>query len=289
MRRVVALAVVLLALMPSPIARADAIDTSVATLTSGSVKVRLSAAAALSGYPDDRSVIALAQALRTDKDASVRRAAALALAKVVTRKTGKPARTKAMDALKAASAKKTEKDKKVRATAAKIHKALTKALAAPKGPPVFVNVDPSADTTKRAPARAVTELDKSVKAMVTKASYSVEWPEDALPTGKELRKHGTTAFVLGASVTKLDFAKKGARVTVSCAVEVKVSPWSGSDGGERWVSGETAKASGSGSAESGSSSSSMAGGAVDCVKAVAERVVGDKIAPHIKKVLKELQ
>lgn len=285
MRRVVAFAVVLLALAGSPL-RADTVADQITSLSGGSVKLRLRAAAALSGLADDRAVVALAASLRDDKDASVRRAAALALAKVVSRATGKAARTKAMDALKAASEKKHEKNKKVRTTAAKVWKDLTKALAPPKGPPVFVTIDPTEDTTKRAPARAVKELDKSVKAMVTKASYSFEWPGDAMPTGKELEKNGTTAFIVGASVTKLAFDKQGSKVTVSCTVEVKVSPWSGSDGGERWIAGQTAKASGNGKAESGTSDASMAGGVVECVKAVGERVVGDKVTPHIKKVLK---
>lgn len=290
MRRVVAFAVVLLTLAGRPLpSRADAVADQIVTLTEGSpVKLRLAAAVALAGHADDRAVLALAKALREDKDATVRRAAALALKKIVTGKTGKVARAKALDALKAASSSKTEKNKKVRSTAAKIYKALDAQFAAPKGPAVFVNLDPSQDRTKRAPARAVTELDKSVKAIVGKASkdYAMEWPGDAMPTAKELQKSGTTAFIVGAAVTKLTFDKQGSKVTVSCSVEVRVSPWTGTDGGEAWVEGKTAQASGSGAAETGSSSASMAGGVVDCVKAVGERVVGDKIAPFIKKVLK---
>lgn len=287
MRRVVAIASMILTAALGSLAFADAVDTQITSLTGGSVKLRLTAAASLARTTDDRASIALAVALRQDTDASVRQAAALALKKSVTSSIGKRARILVRDALKAAADKKTEPNKKVRAAAAKTYKALKKYLATPKGPPVFVNIDTSVDNTKRAPARAITELDKTVKKQISRASYAIEWPDEQMPTGKELKKNGTTAFLVRGSITKLGFDKKGSKVTVSCSLLVEVSPWTGTDGGERWVEGETAKASGSGAAESGTSDGSMAGGVIECVKAVGERIVGDKIAPHIKKLTKQ--
>ncbi len=285
MRRVVAIAAVILALVAH--AQADAVDTQISSLNTGSVKLRLTAASSLASSTDDRAAIALATALRTDADASVRQAAALALKKTVTSSIGKKARIQVRDALTAAKSKKTESNKKVRATATKVYKALKKYLVAPKGPPVFVNIDTSIDKTSRAPARAMTELDKTVQKQITRASYAVEWPEETLPTGKELKKNGTTAFLVRGSITKLTFDKAGSKVTVKCGLEIEVIPWDGVDAADKVGVEGTAKASAGGSAESGSSAGSMAGGVVECVKAVGERIVSDKIAPHIKKLVKQ--
>jgi len=259
---------------------ADAIADNVEDLEGAEgYKVRVSAAVALSKSTDDRAVAALARALRDDRDAAVRRVAALALKKIVSVSTGQKARTAALDALRAA---RKDKDKKVRKAAEKALDALESILATKK-PRVFVNVDAPTDKTKKAGGDAVSELGRVVRAQVTRSSkeYAVEWP-GTLPTGDELERHGTRAFIVAASVSKLTMKKAGGRVEVACSVEIRVAPWNGSDGKERWTAGQTGKATGSGKATTGTSDRAIAMGVVDCVGAVGEQLTADKVVPFIK-------
>lgn len=275
-----------LALATPRLATADKIDEQVETLEGrGGYKARLAAALALSKATDDRAVIALAAALGNDRESSVRKVAALALKQMVTGATGSGARSKAVAALERASAK--DKDKKVRAAAARALTTIQELLAS-KAPRVFVNIDQPKDKTKKAPSRAVSELDKAVRAEVKRASkdYSVDWP-GSLPTAAELDRLGTRAFIVAASVAKLTIAKNGKKAEVSCTVEVRVAPWEGTDGEERWVANQTGKATGSGKASTGSSDAQIANGMVDCVAAVGEQLTADKVVPFIKGLAKQ--
>lgn len=269
----------------APPARADAVTDQIATLESGkSQKVRLSAAIALSKMTDDRAVIALADALVEDKDAAVRRVAALALKKMVTSSTGKSARKRALDAL--AQARKSDKDKKVKKSAAEALAVLEEALAT-RGPAVFVNIDAPLDHTKQAPAKAVQELGKAVKAQVKRASkdYAVDW-QGALPTGDELQRMGTKAFIISAAVVALTTKKTGKKAVVSCTVKIRVAPWGGADGNEKWVDAQTGTATGSGEAHTGVSDKALANGALDCIAAVGEQLTDDEVVPFIRRLAK---
>ena len=280
-RSLIAFAIAMVtSLAATPPASADSLDDNIDDLEGDdSYKVRVSAAVALSKTPDDRAVIALSRALRSDRDASVRRAAALALKKVVTAQTRKKVQADALAALRGAA---KDKDKKVRKAAEKTLDALEGILAA-KMPKVFINVDLPTDKTKKAGSDAISALARVVRAEVTRAakSYAVEWPGD-LPTGDELDQYGTQAFLVAASVSKLTMTSKNGRIEVACTVEIRVGPWAGSDGKERWSAGQTGKATGSGKATTGTSSRARATGVVDCVSAVGEQLTSDKVIPFIK-------
>lgn len=281
-RSLIAFAIAMVtSLAATPPASADSIDDNIDDLEGDdSYKVRVSAAVALSKTPDDRAVIALSRALRSDRDAAVRRAAALALKKVVIASTRKKVAADALDALRGAA---KDKDKRVRKAAEKTLDALESILAT-KAPKVFVNVDAPTDKTKKAGSDAVSALARVVRAEVTRASkkaYAVEWPGD-LPTGDELDQYGTQAFLIAASVSKLTMTTRNGRVEIACTVEIRVGPWAGSDGKERWAAGQTGKATGSGKATTGTSSRAQATGVVDCVSAVGEQLTSDKVVPFIK-------
>jgi hypothetical protein len=279
-RRLIALAIAMVTSLASLPVWADAVDDNIADLQGeGSYKVRVAAAVALAKTPEDRAVLALAKALRNDRDASVRRAAALALKKIVTAQTSKKAQTAALDALRAAS---KDKDKKVRKAAEKTLGSLEELLAT-KAPKYFINVDLPVDKTKKAGKDAVSELAKVVRAEVMRASkdYAVDWPGD-LPTGDELDQYGTKAIIVAASVSKVTMTTKNGRVEVACSVEIRVAPWTGSDGKERWAAGQTGKATGSGKATTGTSARAQAVGIVDCVGAVGEQLTSSKVIPFIK-------
>jgi HEAT repeat protein len=280
-RSLIALAIAMVtSLAAAPPALADAVEDNIDELEGdGSYKVRVAAAVALAKTPDDRAVLALSRALRGDRDAAVRRAAALALKKVVTASTRKKVAADALAALRGAA---KDKDKKVRKAAEKTLDAL-EAILATKAPKVFVNIDPPVDRTKKAGADAVSALARAVRAEVTRGSkeYAVEWPGD-LPTGDELDQYGTQAFIVAASVSKLTMTTRNGRVEIACTIEIRVGPWTGSDGKEKWSAGQTGKATGSGKATTGTSTRAQSTGVVDCVSAVAEQLTSDKVVPFIK-------
>jgi hypothetical protein len=283
MRGLVAAAILAVSIAAPAPATADAIADRVDELEGGAgYKVRVAAALALSKSTDQRAVEALATAVRKDPDAAVRRVSALALKKVVTANTRKSTRALAIGALEHAAA--SDKDKKVRKAAARALAALETLLRA-NAPAVFVRVTQSTDKTKKAPDRAVSELDKVVRAEVVRASkdYAVDWP-DGLPTGDELSQLGTRAFIVTATVAKLKIDKTGGRAEIACTIEIRVAPWAGTDGEERWVANQTGKATGNGKATTASHDKAVAGGVVDCVGAVGEQLTSDQIVPFIRRL-----
>src|SRR6266850_2094954 len=96
-------------------ARADTLDVNIRPLTAATYKVRLAAAHAPSKSHDPRAVIALGDALIKDDESTIRRVAALALAKMIDARTAEDARELGLDAL--AEAAITDADHKVRSTA----------------------------------------------------------------------------------------------------------------------------------------------------------------------------
>jgi HEAT repeat protein len=284
-RGLVALAIAVASVIATSPASADDIDDQIEELDGASgYKVRLAAALSLSKVQDDRAVFALARALLDDPDKNVRRVCALALKKAVTAKTGLKARKEALAALKDA---KKDRDKKVKKEAGKTLASL-EALFAVKAPRVFVKIDPSKDKTKKAPAKAVTELDRAMRTEVVRASkdFAVDWPGE-LPTGGELEQQGTLAFLINASVTKVAITTQGSKATVQCSIEIRVTPWGGTDGEERWVANQTGKATGSAKATTGSSTRETEAGVIDCVSAVAEQLTDDQIVPFIRRLTKD--
>ncbi|MCA9674062.1 MAG: HEAT repeat domain-containing protein [Kofleriaceae bacterium] len=282
-RGLIALVVAMAVMIPAAPARADAIDDQIETLDSASsYKVRLSAALGLSKVADDRAVVALATALRKDREASVRRVAALGLKKLVTTSTAKSARDKAIAALEKAAA--DDKDRKVRKTAGESLATLRDTLSS-RGPAVFVNVDAPKDQSKKASSKALTELGKVVKAQVRRASkdYETEW-SGALPTGDELDRLGTQAFIVASSVSQVTITKKGRRADVKCTVTMRVAPWGGKDGSERWSANQTGTATGSAMAQTGATDAQIADGVLDCVAAVGEELTAKQVVPFIKRL-----
>jgi len=262
-------------------AHADSVADNIAELSGGdSYKLRIAAAAALASTSDDRAVKALATALRIDKDPQVRKVAAVALKKSVTARTGKSARSAAIEALKVGS---RDKDTKVRTASRDALDTLQVAFSG-RAPKVFVKIEPVKDKTRKAKA-ATPELAKAVRGEVTRASrdYAVDWT-GTLPTGRELEQLGTRAFVVDAAVSKVSIAQANGRTEITCSIEIRVSPWGGSDGEERWVANQTGKATGSGKATTGNNPRAIDGGIVDCVAAVGEQLTSDQVVPFIRRL-----
>lgn len=279
-----ALAAVLVAL-PCP-AHADRIDTQVSQLAgAGEYKVRLSAALALSKTKDARAASALSRALIGDSQKTIRRVAAVALGRIVDDSMPKATILLCLAALDTAAA--NDEDKAVQQSASKSLEMLAPMRAnMTNAPTIFVNVAPPADLTKKTPKGTPASLHSAVRQAVRQAAptYSTTWPQGDLPTKAQLSKAGTRAFFVATTVSLIDVKKNGGRAEVKCAVSVRVNPWEGSDGNERWKENQAASASGSGKVIGSGTTSGIANAMRDCVVAVAEEVTTKQVVPFIRRL-----
>ncbi len=289
MSRALAVIAASLLLLCARTAGADTIDQNVRQLARDNpYKVRLAAALTLSKNKDARAVLALADALDKDEESTVRRVAALALEKMIDAHTPDDARELAFDALDKAAD--TDGDAKVRDTAVRARKALAglrrahsaRPQAGDDKPEVFVHIEDGTDQSNKAPSDAPARLSKIVRAGIEK-TYATSWP-GGLPTSAELSSHKSRAFIVASTVKKIDVARAGHQTQISCTVTIRVAPWSGKDGGEKWEASKAASASGSAKATTGNSEREIAGGMRDCLEAVAEDVTSRQVMPFLKRL-----
>jgi hypothetical protein len=295
MSRVLAMLAVVLLVGSSHRAYADAIEMSVKELAAGKPsKVRLAAVLALSKSKDPRAVLAVSNTMNRDDDPTIRRVAALALEKMIDASTAADARELAFGSLDRAA--KNDSDSKVRETAQKTLKALgglrnvskpattMAATTAATKPSVFVNIDPATDQSKRAPKDASDRVVKIVKKSIERITgYSTSWP-GGLPTSKDLASNKSQAYIVASTVQKIDVTKGPRQTTIACTVAIRVAPWSGKDGGEKWEANRAASASGSAKATTGNSPNDINSGMRDCIEAVAEDVTNRQVVPFLKRV-----
>jgi hypothetical protein len=266
------------------IAHADAIATNVRELgRSSHYRIRLAAALTLAKSRDPRAVIALSDALEHDDNATVRRVAALALGRSVDEHTPDDARQLAVDALDHAAAH--DDDRAVRTSSKRSLAMIASLNAHPTGPrpPVFVNVEAGVDQTRRAPRDAPVRLAHIVQQSVARTGYATSWP-GGLPTSAELSSARSRAFIIASTVKRLDIRRVGDQTQVACTVAIRVAPWDGRDGGEKWEANRAASATGSAKATTGNSQREVNGGVRDCLEAVAEDVTDRQVVPFLRRV-----
>jgi hypothetical protein len=280
-----AVAVLTACLLLSRTASADAIDQSVKELQAKSQKVRLAATLALSKSKDARAVLAVSGALNSDDDPTIRRVSALALEKMVDATTADDARELAFDALERAA--RSDRDAKVKSTAESTLRALgslrTASTKASNRPSVFVNIDRAVDQSNKAPKDAPDRVVKIVRKGIEKTGYATSWP-GGLPTSKELSQNKSQAYIVAANVKKIDVMKGARQTTIACTVAIRVAPWGGKDGGEKWEANKAASASGSAKAMTGNSDRDVMSGMRDCLEAVAEDVTNRQVVPFLKRL-----
>jgi hypothetical protein len=279
-------------------AGADTIDTSVHQMAESSYKLRLAAALALSKSRDRRAVIALAGALRDDDNSTIRRVAALALGRILDARTAEDVRETGLDAL--ADAATSDSDPGVRATAARIQQELswlrrrrkeprpdtrpdTRSDTRPERPELFVNIEGTTDPSRVAPSDAGERLTRVVRRCLERTGYATTWP-GGLPTQTELVTNHARAFIVASTVKHIEISRVSRQTQISCKVEIRVAPWSGIDGGEKWEANKAASASGSAKAMTGNSDRDIASGVRDCLEAVAEDVTARHILPFLKRL-----
>lgn len=287
MRAALAVLIATLAVGEIRVARADLVDDEAQQLASApGYKRRLAAVLALSKSHDGRAVRALADGLRRDKEVQIRRVAALALGKAVDGTTPTAARDAALAALDAA---RRDRDKKVRELAERSHatvSALVRPAVSADAPSIYVHLGDGVDLSSQAPRDALGKLVRTVRTTVTRRTPGVatEWPGKP-PTASELTAAGARAFVVAPTIAALVIEKRGNRAEIACTVSVRVAPWGGTDGSEKWAAQRAASASGSGKAIVSGDAGSIAGGIRDCVLAVAEEVTEKQVVPFLRKLI----
>ncbi|HEY4244914.1 MAG TPA: HEAT repeat domain-containing protein [Kofleriaceae bacterium] len=277
-------------LLCARLAHADTIDSNVRQLTGTGYKVRLAAALALSKSRDARAVIALADALDRDEDAAIRRVCALAISKMIDARTPDDAVALSFDALDKAA--QTDGDANVRMTASATLRELapfrphkTK-VPEPRGntPEVFVNVDATTDQSRMLPTDAGDRLVKVVKRSVERTGFSTTWPTGALPTSAELTQGHSRAFIVASTVKKIEITKAGRMTEVACTLSIRIAPWTGKDGGEKWEASKAGTAQGSAKATTGNTDREVNGGVRDCLESVAEELTARQVTPFLRRL-----
>lgn len=268
----------------APPAHADKVGLHVKQLRRGAdYKIRLSAALKLSRSSDERAVAAMTAALRRDDSTTIRRVAALSLSKMVDESVPVPVRKRAIAALKRAKSK--DKDGKVRENAARSLVAL-RGLDTNPNATVFLHIGKPADLTRAAPRDTAARMHLAVKQSLRDhaPTFAQEWETGKLPTKRQLERRGTKAFFVGASVAQLDVKKNRGRAEVRCSVSVRVSPWEGRDGRERWSADQTASATGNGKVIGASSKSGIDNAKRDCLLAVVESITARQVVPFLQRL-----
>jgi hypothetical protein len=205
---------------------------------------------------------------------------------MIDARTAEDARELGLDAL--AEAAGNDIDQKVRTTAARAQQDLSGLRRKRRDPrtdrpEVFVNIDSTTDQSKVAPSDAGERLAKIVRKSVERTGYSTSWP-GGLPTQTDLSSAHSRAFIIASTVKKIEISRVSRQTQISCKVEIRVAPWSGSDGGEKWEANKAASASGSAKAMTGNSDREIAGGVRDCLEAVAEDVTARQVMPFLKRL-----
>lgn len=270
-----------------PPASADTIATEVSALGSApSYKRRLAAALALSKSHEGRAVSALATALLKDDEVQIRRVAALALPKAMDASTPIDDRHVAFAALENVAS--GDPDPKVRDLA---RRALTKldSLRPPPPqsdlPPVMIHIGDTNDLSSKAPRDTMPKLTKAVRGVVSRRASDLPiLTPGKLPTERQLIANGSKAFIVAATISAVQITRTANKAEIACTVSVRVAPWNGSDGSEKWVAHKAASASGSGKAMTGTGADQISSGIRDCVLAVGEEVTVKQVVPFLKRV-----
>ena len=195
-------------------------------------------------------MIALAGALRNDADNGIRRVAALALARMIDARTAPDAMQLAFTALDDAKDNDRSSDVSVAAgnTLLKVGQVPSgqgsrrhrRHRRRATGPPVFVNVDPTIDQSKQLPAGsgAAAREDREEQRAAHRLRDHVA--RGGMPTSAELESNRSRGFIVATTVKKIEITKSGSQTQIACTVAVRIAPWNGKDGGERWEANRAA-------------------------------------------------
>lgn len=276
---VVGLGLAVLAGASSP-ARADNVDVLIKDVkSSDEYKVRLSAVLALAKLGDKRGIAPLIGAL-SDRDKTVRGAAAVALGKLLTAQTPAGVRTQAVDALKVliaregtASVKQAAQKTLTQLEAIEAAAAAAAASTVPGGVYILVDqmaskVEPVVDLKALMRKTATTTLTRKAK------DFLQTWPGGKAPTKRDLTAKQVTGFYLDGTINELSVKQKGTAATVSCKINMLIASYP-----EKSIFGML---TGTASVAGSNDPRDIELAKQDCVAAVVEDLVATKVVPTIR-------
>lgn len=283
MRRIVLALAVLFVL--AHVAYADNVEQLIKQLSDSSEKVRVAATVNIAKTEDARAIKPLIERLQKDSDYKVRGAAAVGLGKVVAAHPGDSNRSAAVKALTRASAVDSNQFVKDQAKTAlsTIANAGSDTKAKPSGGGggggkggIYVNVGPMSSKTggsKDAKWRA-TMVKVTEKTLAKVApNMSTTWSGGS-PTKSALASKGVSGFYVDGTLNTLDIKTSGGGATISCKVSMLLA-----DFPDKSVFGFL---NGGASVTASSSAKDQELAAEDCVTAVIENLIANKIIPTIK-------
>ncbi len=267
------------------VAHADNVDTLIKQLDDSSSKIRLAAAVNLAKTGDARGIDKLVKALAGDSEKNVRGAAAVGIGKLVAANPSHPSRQAAIKALTRASAVDSVDFVKQQAKAA--IQTISSAGADSKpgggggggGPSkggIYVNVGPmSSKTSSSNNAKFRAMMVKVTEKTLGKVApnMSTSWPGGA-PSKGALQGKGISGFYVDGTLNTLDIKSSGGGATISCKVSMLLA-----DFPDKSVFGFL---SGGASVTASGSQNDQDLASEDCVAAVIENLIANKIVPTIK-------
>lgn len=267
-------------LISSRVAHADNVDTLVKQLSDSSQKVRLAAALNLAKSGDERAIYPLAKAVTGDDDKDVRAAAAVGLGKIIPNFPKNNRKGIALANLKSASSNDSSSFVKEQAKKAldAINGGGSTAPTTSGGGAggIYVNIGPmSAKTTSSKNDKLRALMVKTAQKTMGKvaSSMSLTWPSGT-PTKSALSAKGVAGFYVDGTLNTLDIKTSGGGATISCKVSMLLA-----DFPDKSVFGFL---NGGASVTASSSQSDQDLAAEDCVTAVIENLIANKIVPTIK-------
>lgn len=277
--RIVSLVVALMLI--ARVAHADGVDTLIKQLGDSSQKVRLAAALNLAKADDDRAILPLAKTVTNDNDKDVRAAAAVALGKLVTSSTKSSVKGLAVANLKTAAANdasdfvKQQAQKALTTITGGGGTTTTPSTSAGKGG-IYVNIGPmSSRTTSSKNDKLRALMVKTAEKTLGKVASSMQtsWPGGA-PSKSSLSSKGVSGFYVDGTLNALDIKTSGGGATISCKVSMLLA-----DFPDKSVFGFL---NGGASVTASASQSDQDLASEDCVTAVIENLIANKIVPTIK-------
>jgi hypothetical protein len=276
--RIASLVVALL--LVARVAYADGVDTLIKQLGDSSSKVRLAAALNLAKAEDDRAILPLAKTVTNDSDKDVRAAAAVALGKLVTSKTKSSVKGLAVANLKTAAA--TDSSPFVKQQAQRALDSITgggstttTTTTSGKGG-IYVNIGPmSSKTTSSKNDKLRALMVKTAEKTLGKVASSMQttWPGGP-PSKSTLSAKGVAGFYVDGTLNTLDIKVSGGGATISCKVSMLLA-----DFPDKSVFGFL---NGGASVTASASQRDQDLASEDCVTAVIENLIANKIVPTIK-------
>jgi hypothetical protein len=265
-------------------ARADNVTTLIDQLSNDdSDKVRLAAAVNLAKLGDEKAILPMAKSLLNDGDKNVRGACAVGLGKLVTAKTKSVVKNLAINNLKQAAA--NDGSDFVKQQAQKALSAITGASSSGTesgtgnggggGGGVYVNIGPMSSRTGNNDAKFRALMGKVATQTMAKSAPGMQtsWPGGA-PSKSVLAQKGVAGFYVDGTLNELKVKTSGSGATISCKVSMLLA-----DFPDKSVFGFL---NGGASVTAGTSASDQELAGEDCVQAVIENLIANKIIPTIK-------